>query len=201
MILRVTLEYISLEVLSSFAALGMKSDHRRYVVGISSQRHWSSSQRSLLVPRSLSHRCTVGAIQLNFRPESNTGFPNAFLQTHFRQVRFVARSPSYCRRIRELALPGIEISRWLQRFRPEPSGLAAVVESPWGTALWFLTSWYGSVLTSNHWLSSFSHQTQLTVSVYSPRNNQMSLSGVPMISRSLKRASLSKESKAAFRSM
>ena len=41
-------------------------------------------------------------IQPNFRPGGNTGFsrcspPN--LQTHFKQVRFVAGSPSYCRRI------------------------------------------------------------------------------------------------------
>ena len=56
---------------------------------------------------------------------------------HFGQVRFVARSPSYCYRIRGLAPPGTGISRWLQRFHPELSGLAAVGESRWGTVLVF----------------------------------------------------------------
>ena len=65
------------------------------------------------------------------------------LQTHSGQVRFVAGSSSYCRRIREYAPPGIETPRRLQRFRLEPSGLAAVGESRSGTALLFLASWYG----------------------------------------------------------
>ena len=65
------------------------------------------------------YRNDVGAVQPNFCPEGNTGFQDALLQT-FKltsgQVRFVAGSPSYCRRIRELAPPGIETPRRLQRF-------------------------------------------------------------------------------------
>ena len=133
------------------STLGMKSDHRTPQIRRkhSTQRQWFSSPRSLLVPKSLSRIAVQERYRCYTTELSSWGQYGYFrcsppsLRTHFGQVRFAAGSPSCCHRIRESAPSDIKISRRLQRFRPEPSGSAAVGENRSGTALSSLASWYG----------------------------------------------------------
>ena len=163
---------------------------------ISTPRYWNFSTTSTVPPwtvrfgdrgRKSLKDCTFVFSQLVWRPISAASSS----KTDSDKLRVsntpASRATSSAKSKSEQKASPIEKPRWVpETVRPRILSMAMLKAS--GARMHPCRT---PDFTSNHWLSSPSHRTQLTVSVYSPRNNRMSFSGMPIISRILKRASLS----------